>query len=151
MAEHLWTVLCGKSLEDPDTSVISLIDVVENLTVEGLEQKIAEGLSQGKKGAFVNAPMKLASWWFRSDDMEEVLRARFVFLNPAGETLNAQTVEMPWGGAEGTTIRLFVKIERFPVNRLGLYWFAVEQLVTSATEEDRWVRVARVPFNVAST
>lgn len=151
MAEHLWTVLCGKTLEDPDSNVLSLIDVVENLTVEGLEEKIAEGLRQGKKGAFVNAPMKLASWWFRSDATEEALRARFVFLNPAGEPLNVQTVEMPWAGAEATTIRLFVKIERFPANMLGLYWFAVEQLLASESEEERWVRVARVPFNVGST
>lgn len=149
MAEHLWTVLCSKTLVDPDTEVISLIDVVESLTVEGLELKIAEGLSQGKKGAFVNAPMKLVSWWFRSDVREETLQARFALLNPVGETLHVQPVEMPWGD-KGTTIRLFVNLERFPANMLGLYWFAVEQLLTSETGEARWVAVARVPLSIGT-
>lgn len=31
MAEHLWTVLCNKTLVDPDSKVISLIDVAESL------------------------------------------------------------------------------------------------------------------------
>lgn len=152
MAEHLWTVLCGKMLVDSDTGVISLVDVIENLTVEGLEQKIKEGIDQGKKGAFVNEPMKLVSWWFRTDVREEVLQARVIFLNPAGEALMEQSFGMPWEKEQpSASIRAIVNLDRFPANMLGLYWFSIEQLETSETGEARWLPAARVPLSVDST
>ena len=152
MAEHIWTVLCEKHVLDPDSKVVSLIEVVENITEEGLDQRIKEALSLGKKGALINTPMQLVSWWWRSNSNEETLQARVLLLNPKGENIFTQEVSAEWG--EGTetpaTLRVFFRLDGLPVSMLGLHWFVVEQRDLSNSEAPHWVTVAKLPLGVES-
>jgi hypothetical protein len=144
MAEHIWTVLCGKRLVDPETDVMSLIDITESLTVPGLADKIKNALEEGKRGVLVEIPMQIVSFWFRSDKEETPLQARFVLYDPAGEHLLEQPVEMQWG-EETSATRLFVNLPKFPATSLGFYRIVVENLCASESEP-QWSTVATVPF-----
>jgi hypothetical protein len=146
MAEHIWTVLCERHLTDPETEIISLIDVAENFTIENLEQQLEEAKRQGKKGALVNARAQLVSWWYHSEPEEAALQARFVLTGPTGEAIFTQPVNAPW--EEGNVFRrIFVNLKRIPVRTTGLHWFVVEQ---QRTTEDHlhWVIVAKIPLQI---
>jgi hypothetical protein len=149
MAEHLWTVVCSRHLIDPDEHTSSLIDVMESVAVEGLAQKIDEALKLEKKGTFIDVPMVLVSWWFRSDAKEETLRVRFNFVDPVGASLFNQPAEMKWADNSSFS-RLFVKVQKLPTTMLGLYWFVVEQLSSEGEGEPEWVPMARVPLGIDS-
>lgn len=147
MAEHIWTVLCERHLADSDTGLISLMDLTESLTVEGLEQKMEEAARLGKKGSLVNARAQLVSWWFRSDPGEETFQARFVLLSPDGKELLAQPVNSTWGGDKQFTM-IFVNMKQIPVSMPGLYWFVVEQQRTTKSGKFQWARVTRLPLHI---
>jgi hypothetical protein len=147
VADHIWTVLCNKMLVDPESQVISLVDVTESLEVEGLEQQIEEALHSGKKGALVNAVTRLVSWWFRSDTNEETLQARVVLLSPSGESLMVQPVNAPWG-QDKLFLRITINLNKLPVSMPGLFWFVVEQQKKSKSQKPRWVALTRVPLYI---
>jgi hypothetical protein len=147
MAEHIWTVLCERHLIDPDSKVISLIDVSESVRVDGLEQQIEDALRLGKRGALVNAPTQLVSWWFRSDSNEESLQVRFVLVSPDGKRLFEQPMNALWG-EDRTFLRVFFKFDKLPVSMPGLYWFVTEQQRTSKSGKARWIAMTRIPLQV---
>lgn len=128
MVEHVWTVLCEKVLEDPDTRVISLVDILERLIIDpegGMEQQIEKAREAGKKGVFVNVQMQVVSWWIRSDhEKEEISHARIAFVSPLGERVMVQDVQIHWE-KEISGQRIFVKLDKLPIARLGLYWFKI--------------------------
>jgi hypothetical protein len=144
MAEHIWTVLCERHLIDPDSKIISLIDVGESLNIVGLQKQIEDAVRLGKKGTFVNVPAELVSWWYRSDTSEEVLHARFVLRSPAGKVLMEQPVAAPWGEDKIFT-RVYLTLNKFPVSGQGLHWLAVEQEI-ARNKKPRWVQVTRLPL-----
>jgi hypothetical protein len=150
MAEHIWSVLCAKSLQDPDSKVITLLDVVESLSEDDLEQRIEEALREGKKGVLINARMQLVSWWFRADVKEEVLQVRFTLRDQAGNDIFTRNANAKWEDAN-TTLRLFFKLENLPVSVLGMYWFVVEHLKAFEGEEPQWIPVTRVPLGIANS
>lgn len=146
MAEHIWTVLCERHLVDPDTEIISLIDLAESFSTENLDRQIEEAKQQGKKGALVNARAQLVSWWYRSDPKEAALQARFVLVDPTGEGFFSQSVNVPW--EEGAAFRrIFVNLTRIPVQNTGLHWFVVEQQQT-IEDQVHWVVVTRIPVQI---
>jgi hypothetical protein len=147
MAEHLWSLLCERYLVDPESEVISLMDVRENVTVEGLTQMLEEATHQGKKGALVNTPTLLVSWWFRSRAEEETLHARYVFVSPDGKQISERVVVFPWH--EGNPFsRIFVKFDPLPCSMPGLHWFLVEQRREIEGSEPQWDLITRLPLHI---
>jgi hypothetical protein len=145
MANHIWTVLCEKSLVDPRNQVMSLIDLTESLSQEGLGQRLEEALRLGKKGTLVDVELQLVSWWYRSDLGEATLQVRFVLRNPVEKEVFTQPATMVWK-KDATTLKITVNIDRFPVTMLGLHWFVVEQYA-STRRKPRWVTVTRLPVS----
>ena len=146
MADHIWTVLCQKPLTDPETNVLTLLEVTEHLLSEGLQEKLEQALALGKKGILLNEPMQLVSWWYRSDQQEPALNARFVLINPSGESVFAQSASVPWA-KESDSLRLFIKVEKVPISAPGLYWFVVEHQRPGHSPE-AWVTATRIPLHV---
>ena len=122
---------------------MTLLEIVESITSEGLEQRIAEALAAGKKGAFIQTQMQLISWWLWSDS--ERLQVRFVLVNPAGERIVSQPTESEVSD-KVFSLRMLVKIDRFPVTALGLHWYFVEYQVSG-----EWVTVTKIPFSIGTT
>lgn len=147
MAEHIWTVLCDKHLVDPKLETISLIDVVESITVPELGRLLEEASSIGKKGTLVQTPMLLVSWWFRSDPGEPTFQVRFSLVSPAGEHLFTQAVGLSWTEGQNHQ-RIFVNLTGLPVQQPGRSWFVVEQQVKTKGDKLRWTVVARIPLEI---
>lgn len=147
MAEHIWTVLCERHLVDPVNKVITLLDVVESIFQEGLGQQLDDALRSGKKGVFVNYPLQLVSWWFRSNPKDEKLDLRFTLLNPAGTKVVERIATAEWLG-EAAYLRVFFALDRLPVSMLGLHWFNVECQKPAKSGKLRWVSVTSIPFAV---
>lgn len=147
MAEHIWTVLCERHLVDPVNKVITLLDVVESIFREGLEQQLDDALHSGKKGVFVNYPLQLVSWWFRSDPKDERLELRFSLVNPAGTKVVERIASAEWAG-DAAYLRVFFALDRLPVSMLGLHWFNVEYQKQAKSGKLRWIPVTRIPFAV---
>jgi hypothetical protein len=148
MAEHIWTVLCEKHLVDPINKVITLVDLVETISEEGLEYRLEEALGSGKRGVLLSVPMQLVSWWFRTDPDDETLQVRFVLQNPAGVGVFEQAATIKWGEHLSVPARLFLNLGKFPVTMFGLHWFIVEQLKTAKSGKIRWVTATKIPLNI---
>jgi hypothetical protein len=123
------------------------MDVSESLTVVGLEQQLEEASRQGKKGALVDAPTQLVSWWYRSDPAEESFPARFRLVSPAGVNIFEQSMDVLWG-EDKMFSRVFLNLDKIPVSRTGLYWFVVEHQQPSKNKKPRWVAATRIPLRV---
>ncbi|MFB6212469.1 MAG: hypothetical protein ABEI53_01470, partial [Candidatus Magasanikbacteria bacterium] len=67
---HIWSVLCNKTLVDQDTNNISLIDVVEKIDLAGPLEEIEE-VTEGNKKAEIGVDFQLVSFWFRADDSKD--------------------------------------------------------------------------------
>lgn len=147
MAEHIWSLLCERQLIDPESGVISLMDVRENVTVDGLEKMLEDATKQGKKGALVNAPTLLVSWWRRSSPEEEVLYVRYGFVGPDDKRIMERTADFSWQ-ADNWLARIFVKFDTLPCSMPGLYWFHVEQRREIETRELQWDLITRIPLHI---
>lgn len=149
MAEHIWSVVCGRQLIDPTNGVISMIDVSESLTVPGLDKQIEDAALQGKKGVLVNVPTLLISWWSRSETEEEPeLIARVTFSNPSGGASAEQTIEAPWQG--NSFLRVVMSFSTLPVSVQGLHWFKVEHLTYTKSRKPRWVQATKIPLSITN-
>ena len=147
MAEHLWSLFCERQLVDPESGVISLMDVRESVYVEGLLQLIEEAKLQGKKGTLVSASALLISWWHKSDDKEEALHVRYAFVGPDGKRHSERTLDAPW--AEKIIFaRFFIKFDNLPCAMPGLHWLHVEQRREVEGGEPQWDRVTRLPLHI---
>jgi hypothetical protein len=148
MAEHIWTVLCNKTLLDRTSNVLSMMDVAESVAVVGLEQLIKEALDSGKKWATINTVMQAVSWWFRSDMGEKVLQARFVLLGPDKESHLAHPIIAEWG-EDKIFSRIFLDFSQLPVSMPGLHWLIVEQQKTSKGKKPKWDVMTRLPLYIS--
>jgi hypothetical protein len=129
MAEHVWTVLCQKTLLDPQTDVISIVDVLEKITLTGLvavEEELAKAHGKGRKGLVFPVLMQLVTWWVRSDYTKpEKLDIRIAILDPSGERLLVQ--EVPIDLTESSARRMTLRFQEFQMTQEGVYWFAIEK------------------------
>jgi hypothetical protein len=148
MAEHIWTVLCERHLVDPVSKAITLLDLVEAISEEGLEHKLKDALNSGKRGVLLNVTMQLVSWWSRTGPKDETLQVRFVLRNPAGVDVFEQGGTIQWGEHVPALARVFVTLGRFPVTMFGLHWIAVEHLKQMKSGKSRWIAVTKIPLSV---
>lgn len=153
MAHHVWSVLCYKAPIDKDTNEVSLLNVVENLTIHTTEaelQKRVESLKEGEQ-ALLPPPgnLELVSWWVRSDfDIpEEGVRARVALRLPDGreQLTEERTIDLQ----ERSGFRLKYRVPGIPFGGVGAYWFEVQQCEMSEDQTaDGWRIMARVPLRV---
>lgn len=101
MAKHIWSVLCRKHLVDPGTKQVSLIDVIERVTLpEASLEKEAEvvGMPVSEmlaKGILFPLECQLLTFWSRSaESTPEVAALRIRLLGPKGKTLTAVDFEV---------------------------------------------------------
>jgi hypothetical protein len=84
MPKHLWTVFCSKSILDRNTNNVSLIEVVEELTI---------GLTQGSaipsdNPVVIPITASLVTLWVRNDPLSsESTVGRFYLIGPANQKL----------------------------------------------------------------
>jgi hypothetical protein len=151
VAEHVWSVACRTSLIDPNTQLISLIEVAEKITLQSDRGKVDVqiGLAQERsnKGVVTPIQMQIVSWWVRSNyDQPESAEGRISLIDPAGSRLFEQP--LPIDLLSVTARRFTVNLDQFPLTALGLYWFLVEQKHLSKSKKPRWTTETRIPLEM---
>lgn len=137
MPEHVWSVLCEKSSVDTSSNVLSLLCVIDAVSVKGPEPK-ARGV--------VPFEATLVTLWRRSEAATpEVFENRIVVVTPDGSEIPATepaTVDL----RTHLRYRAFMKMEAMPFRGGGVYRFAVEY---RSGPEQEWLRVpAALPLDV---
>lgn len=142
MAEHVWSVLCTSATVDRETSIASLLLVVEKLTFsEQMEEKALD-----TNDPIFSVDMEIMSWWVRSDyATSESGTARIGLVAPNGEQLQKVQAHINLEGTTGS--RTKVRIFSLPFKGFGLYWWIVEMRRKGNSE--KWKKVARIPLEVA--
>jgi hypothetical protein len=154
MAEHGWTVLCEKTLEDSDTKLLTLGDVYDRLIINhsaelpDVEALLEKAHKAGKKGISLPAKIRLVSQWFRSDmGRPEQGLCRILFVDPLGNTVLEN--EVPLDLLENDGYRITIKADEIRITALGTYYFTVEKGVDDGGVT-RWVEQTRLPLNVVA-
>jgi hypothetical protein len=150
MAEHAWTVICQKTLVDPETDLYTLVDVFDRLLVHpspdipDIEAKLDEVKREGGKGIVLPAQLRIVSQWFRSDrSRPETAVCRLAITDPGGEMVFQQDISIEL--TQSVAQRITVKSDHFYVTLLGIYFFTVEKL---RDNNGGWMEVARLPLQV---
>jgi hypothetical protein len=141
MAHHVWSVLCERALVTVDPRGVSLIDVMEELTLITPEGKLPDET--------VSVPLRLAlvSFWTRtSHETAERGHARFKVLSPAG-TLLATGHEIAVDLEKQGRAQTVGRIEAMPLHGQGIYHFMVEY---RDARDPQWRECARIPLEVSA-
>lgn len=140
MIEHVWTVLCRRSVVDRETNSISLIESVEAIQF-GVVQPTGAPAPTG-----LPIDLELVTLWIRSDRaVPENSRYRVVIQLPdqtereVGETVSVDLRQFE-------RLRSRVNFNGIPFSGPGRYRFLV-QLEDGATR----TTVARVPLDIEET
>jgi hypothetical protein len=134
MIQHIWTVICSEAIFDKETNLVSLINVIEELTIQ------AKPKPKGKIGIALD----IVSFWMRSNEDEPSFgKYRISLVSPEGKVLN--TVEGELDLTIYQRLRTRTKFIGFPANQPGRYIFRVDQ---EEEESKEFLPVANIPIRV---
>ena len=134
---HIWSVACLRSIVDQDTNSISLIDSLEEITLQvPADQEIHRLRLPG--------PIEVVSYFERSDPLvaEEGLGI-LEFMNSNNEVLRTLPINIILNDYIRTRHR--AKIGLFDIPAEGRYQFRVR---IRANENEDWNTVSTIPFTV---
>ena len=153
MIDHVWSVLCAKTLIDKDTNVISIIDVIEQfkLVAAGIEEISPEGTRHRDPSEVDSAPVfpvsvEVVSMWVRRDSGQPasgVTRLRWEARGKEPRPLGG-TMDVDLAG-DFERMRTRVRINGLPASESGRYYFVVEFQQSGAAD---WVDVAKLPLDI---
>ncbi len=134
MIQHIWTVVCSNAIIDQETNLVSLINIIEELTIQGAPK------SKGGIGIAVD----IVTLWIRTNaDEPSYGNYRVSLVSPIGEVLN--TVEGQLDLTIYERLRTRTKFIGFPANQPGRYKFKVDQ---EEEESKEFRTVASIPIKV---
>lgn len=138
MIDHIWTVLCLRSIRDGETNNISLIDVIESLQLEVGKK----GKAKGKYA--VPFPLYLVTLWGRAEKNKPSRgHGKDAVLSPSGEIIMENEYEIDLSVYE--RYRFTRKLDVFPVQESGRYQFRTR---VRDDKRDDWEVVSVVPLDV---
>jgi hypothetical protein len=134
MIEHVWTVLCARSVIDQETNNISLFEVLEQLNLQ---------MSPPSADAFtVPMSFEVVTLWSRGSDGQPARgRARVVTIGVSGSRREAQPYDIDLTTFQ--RIRNRTRFMGFEVQRAGRMEFGIE---LQGEDAEPWRRVATVPL-----
>ena len=138
MIRHVWSVLCGNSSIDHQTSIISLLNVIEQLNL--VIPKQLEHIN-------VPVPFEVVSLW-ASDSITslEQGKCRVTFVNPQGVQTILSLADIKVSAEQNC--RTITRSQMFKLDGQGKYEFIVE---LQQGENESWDSVAKVPLQVKYT
>lgn len=142
MTKHIWAVVCKRSIVDAETNNVSLIDVLEEVSVS---LPPATKINKVKKGyGIVPMNFEVVSMWIReSSEEKSVGRSRIAICDPSGRIV--QSTEIDVDLREYQRMRTRQRFSGLPVRGEGNYWLCVE---LKDEGKDKWIEVDRVPLQV---
>jgi hypothetical protein len=138
MIDHVWSVLCSRSVIDSSSNNISLIEVLEQLSI----RRMPPGADEE---GVVPIQCELVTLWARADEEEPATgRGRITLVRPSGLAMPSQEFEIDLTRVQRTRHR--ARMNGVPVSEAGRYTFRIE---FSTADGDTWDEVARVPLYVS--
>jgi hypothetical protein len=132
MIEHIWSVLCSRSIIDSETNNISIQDVIEQITIN------AEPAENG----FLPFPLELITLWVRKEaDKPAKGTERVSFVTPSGESVIISESNIDLSKVERHRQR--VKFPGLPISQGGRYYFRVE-----FKEEGEYHEISAIPLTI---
>lgn len=137
MIQHVWSVLCERSIVDVDTN---------NITLSVLEQIKAVHKKVDTKAKLVALPFKgqIVSLWQKTNgSTSDVVHYRIRIRDLMGKYIGEGGGETGFGTSD--RLRTRTSFDRLPVRPIGkgYYYFVVE-----LKANDKWKRVAQLPLLV---
>jgi hypothetical protein len=115
MIEHIWSVLCSRSIIDSETNNVSIHDVIEQITIN------AEPTENG----FLPFPLELITLWARKEiDKPTKGTERVSFVTPSGKSTVISESNIDLSNVERH--RQKVKFPGLPLGEGGRYYFTIE-------------------------
>ena len=145
MSGHIWSVLCSRAINDRRTNNISLIDVIEELTIEG-GTPVFDGKSTVMLGGI---ELYLVSLWMDDHLSESPPVCRLSVVTPDKKTLKQPEVPLNFDG--NARLRHTFSFQGIPYRGLGRYWWVVQRKRVTKTERVRWEKVARLPLELKAS
>ena len=134
MINHIWSVLCESSILDQDTKLISMINVLEEVTI--LDEPVPDKVLQ--------IVVSLVTLWIRSDiNVPSQGLGRYNFVSPSGEVL--QSLEQIIDLTKYERLRSRGQFAGLKLPESGQYFFNIE---FRENEKDEWNSVAAIPLKV---
>lgn len=134
MINHVWSVLCSTAIIDRDTNLVSLINILEEITVN----------DEPKAGGVLPIALDILSLWTRSNPGEPCRgRSRITLIGPDEKATNQIETEIDLTTHE--RLRARGHFEGLPASEPGINFFQVE-LQTEGRED--WETVARIPLKI---
>lgn len=145
MAEHLWTVLCARCLVDAETNNVSLIDVIEQLTLAGDPPKLPP---DGKPIILAGTQLNVVSLWTRADlTRSERVTFRLVVITPDGKRIVPKE-QHDLDLENQRRMRVFLRLNSFPYRGPGDYNWLIEERQQTKSGKPKWTKVARIPLEI---
>ena len=137
MIQHVWTVVCQKSIIDKDTNNISL-DVLEQLKIK------ISSLPEKAEGIIFPIKIEIVSLWCRGRGEEKIKGdGQLKIEGPNNKVVGNAMIDIDLMSSHRSRTR--VRLEGLPIPKgaSGVFHFVI--LLKS---ENKWIQVARVPLEV---
>jgi hypothetical protein len=133
MIEHVWSILCSRSVIDAETNNVSIQDVVEQITIN----------AEPTKNGFLPIPLELITLWGRKkiDEPSNGVE-RVTFITPSGISTIVSEAEINLTNVE--RFRHRVRFRGLPVSESGKHYFNVE----IKNENADWQQVSSIPLKI---
>jgi hypothetical protein len=137
MINHIWTVICSKSIIDQESNNISLYNVLEQINIT---RPAGEGES---KTGIIPLSYEVITLWIREKiDQSTRVMARMKLESPSGKVWPANEFEVDL--SEHIRMRTILRSDQLLFDEPGIYYFQIEVQTTS---ED-WENVAKIPLHI---
>ncbi|HKZ54578.1 MAG TPA: hypothetical protein VJ123_03790 [Anaerolineales bacterium] len=136
MIRHIWSVICSQSVIDSETNNISLLNILEQITVAG-------PLPTRDSPALIPIRFELVSLWERTPtDSPERGKFKVTIASPSQASISSFEADIDL--SSHLRYRTRAKLNAFPAPEPGRYEFRVE-LHDHIKEE--WCQVAHIPLD----
>ncbi len=134
MIEHVWSVLCSRSVIDQDSNNVSIQNVIEEIEVVG----------EPEAGALLSVRLEVTSLWITSTpEGRGCGKIRVTFTSPSGQVAEPFLFDLNLSNTERSRTRM--RFQGIPATESGRHYFKVELLEDGV---DEWRQVAAIPLTI---
>lgn len=136
--KHIWTILCKRAILDRPTGNISLIDIIEELTVKDPQQS-----SEDEREKIINTNFSLVSYWRKNSSDQEEINLKIIEEAPNGKTLKSaeKRLSIP---KDKDKLRIHFTFEELKVIDSGKYLIKVKR----RTNQENYEMISEVPIDI---
>ena len=148
---HQWSIACDKSSVDQGSNLLSLFNIVDEITVSNLsvsEKKVDLKDMSDKNVIVVQKEMDYVSLWRRSvlQDKNSILERnlKFEWVSPSGKVLTTNESPMQFGAGK-QNMRMILRINTIAITVPGTYCI---RLSSKESDKKSYITVAETPIDI---